>query len=74
MKLSLRLLQVREPSVKKHLTNADRRNISDVINHLEWYAGVIYIHNSKDRNENIFHGKLLDDIEKLRKTIGNLCA
>ena len=55
MELALRLLQVTEPPIKKHLTNADRRNISDVIQYLEWTTRVIYIHNSTDRNENLHH-------------------
>ena len=67
--LSLPLLQVIEPPIKKHLTNADRRNISDVIQYLEWTTRVIYIHNSKDHNENIHHGRLLEQIEKLKKVI-----
>ena len=70
MGLSLRLLQVIEPPIKKHLTNADRRNISDVIQYLEWTTRVIYIHNSTDRNENLHHGRLLEQIEKLKKVIG----
>ena len=70
MKLSLRILQVIEPPIKKHLTNADRHNISDVIRYLEWTTRVIYIHNSKDRNENIHNRRLLEQIEKLKKVIG----
>ncbi len=68
--MKLQLKQILVPQKKKHITNGDRSGIRHVIRHLDNIARVIYIPNSRDRNENILHGKLVEDIEILRKVIG----
>jgi len=69
MELSLRLLQVIEPPIKKHLTKQDRANITKAIDDLRIITNRIsaYRHILPDEFliENPIYKNLLDDIDRL---------
>ena len=65
MELSLRLLAIQEPNIKKHLTNEDRSDIRKIILHLKNFSSSI------NKTEfPVTYGHFQEHIEKLEKILG----
>ena len=65
MELSLRLLAIQEPNIKKHLTNEDRSDIRKIILHLKNFSSFI------NKTESpVTYGHFQEHIEKLEKILG----